>query len=247
MSLDMSVHYYYIDTPDGRFEFKLQRAKRRRLKLSISAEGISVSASLTEPMANIIQLMQQNSAWLKEKQTYYIQHKPPKNNHWVINDTILYLGKHILIKPHFAAMPPLFTGNPDAPEHGDLLLIDNTSHPESEAIEYQCTQWLQEQALRWFKQRLWWFQQHTGRVCKAVRLSKAMRSWGQCNSRGIIGLNWRLIHLPPEQIDYVIAHELAHLKHMNHSKAFWQEVGEIMPNYEPHKAALRQQSMLALK
>lgn len=242
----MSTHYYYIDTDHGRFEFKLQRAKRRRLKLRIGVEGIVVSASPTEPMANIIQLIRHHSAWLKEKQAYFSQHRPTKNNHWVINDTFLYLGKHILIKPHFASMPPLFTGNVDVPEHGDLLLVDNISCPEPISVAMQCQQWLQEQALRWFKQRLWWFQQHTGRACKAVRLSKATRSWGQCNNHGVIGLNWRLIHLPPKQIDYVIAHELAHLKHMNHSKAFWQEVADIMPDYEPHKAALRHQSLHAL-
>lgn len=243
----MSIQHYYIDTPHGRFEFTLQRAKRRRLTLHVGVEGINVSASPTEPMSNIIHLIQHNSAWLKEKQIYYTHNKPPKHNHWTINGSFLYLGKYILIKPHFAAMSPLFTGNPDAPEHGDLLLIDNLTHTTPNTVENQCQQWLQQHALRWFKERLQWFQQHTGRSCQAIRLSKAMRSWGQCNSQGIIGLNWRLIHLPPKQIDYVIAHELAHIKYMNHSKAFWQEVATIMPDYEPYKAAIRQQSLISLK
>lgn len=53
-------------------------------------------------------------------------------------------------------------------------------------------------------------------------------------------LNWRLIHFSPDIIDYVIAHELAHLREMNHSPSFWSEVGHILPNYEQAKRVLKQ-------
>lgn len=64
------------------------------------------------------------------------------------------------------------------------------------------------------------------------KLSSASARWGSCSSSGCLSLSWRLIMLPPEIIDYVIFHELAHTKEMNHSSAFWDFLGSIMPDYE---------------
>src|SRR5690606_804020 len=72
------------------------------------------------------------------------------------------------------------------------------------------------------------------------RLSSAATRWGSCSSDGNIMLNWRLIHFEPDIIDYVIAHEIAHLREMNHSKDFWREVGLILPGFERARDALRQ-------
>ena len=70
-------------------------------------------------------------------------------------------------------------------------------------------------------------------------LSSAKGRWGFCSSDRRIRLNWRLIHLAPTLIDYVIAHELAHLDEMNHSAHFWKRVGEIYPDYENARRALK--------
>ncbi|MCG7756220.1 MAG: M48 family metallopeptidase, partial [Nitrosomonas sp.] len=71
------------------------------------------------------------------------------------------------------------------------------------------------------------------------RLSRAKTRWGSCNSRGLVTLNWRLIQLPLHLIDYVVAHELAHLIEMNHSKAFWRLVGAIYPDYQAARNMLK--------
>ncbi|NEN76093.1 M48 family metallopeptidase [Pelistega sp. NLN82] len=238
---------FHIHTPHGEFNYTIKRIKRHRLSLRIGFEGIRIIASPSISLANIETFILQHSQWLAEKQKQFDQKRPNPINRWEINQHIHYLGKQVLIKPHFSNTTPLFLGQAEAPEHGDILLVDNISYTHiTDAIAQQCTYWLKQQALHWFKKRMIWFEQQTGRQAKGLRLSKATRSWGQCNSKGIIGLNWRLIHLPPKQIDYVIAHELAHLKHMNHSKAFWQEVADIMPDYLAHKAAIKQQSIIFL-
>jgi len=69
-------------------------------------------------------------------------------------------------------------------------------------------------------------------------LSSALARWGSCNSRREIRLAWRLVKAPPALVDYVICHELAHLRHMNHSAAFWAEVGRQCPDYRRMRAAL---------
>ena len=70
-------------------------------------------------------------------------------------------------------------------------------------------------------------------------LEQARTRWGSANSRGHIALNWRLIHLAPELIDYVVVHELSHLRHMNHSPAFWATVASILPDHAQRRLALR--------
>ncbi|MFH1605020.1 MAG: M48 family metallopeptidase [Pseudomonadota bacterium] len=72
-----------------------------------------------------------------------------------------------------------------------------------------------------------------------LALSNARTQWGMCREDGRVRLNWRLIHLPLRLVDYVVAHELAHLREMNHSPRFWDEVGRIYPDYQAARRELR--------
>ncbi|MCX6733212.1 MAG: M48 family metallopeptidase [Candidatus Peregrinibacteria bacterium] len=72
-----------------------------------------------------------------------------------------------------------------------------------------------------------------------MRISSAKTRWGSCSRKRNINLNWRLIFAPPEVLDYVITHELSHLTHMNHSKAFWAHVERMMPDYKTHRTWLK--------
>lgn len=71
-----------------------------------------------------------------------------------------------------------------------------------------------------------------------VSLSNAKLRWGSCNDRGELRLNWRLVFYPAKAVEYVIAHEISHLKEMNHSPAFWKEVERLMPSYKQYHAYL---------
>lgn len=73
-----------------------------------------------------------------------------------------------------------------------------------------------------------------------IKITSAKTRWWSCTSRKNLNFSYRLILLPKETIDYVIIHELAHLKYMNHSKSFWQEVEKMMPEYRIHDNYLRE-------
>jgi predicted metal-dependent hydrolase len=79
---------------------------------------------------------------------------------------------------------------------------------------------------------------------KKVRVSNAKKRWGSCSTRGTISINWRLVLTPKEVLEYVITHELMHLKHMNHSKRYWQEVEKAVPKYKEYKKWLRDNAYL---
>ena len=75
-------------------------------------------------------------------------------------------------------------------------------------------------------------------VPKAVRVGSQRSLWGSCSSEGNISLNWRLVVAPPEVMNYVVTHELAHLKYLDHSAAFWSLVARFCPDYKKYEAWL---------
>lgn len=78
-----------------------------------------------------------------------------------------------------------------------------------------------------------------GRPFRAIALRDTKSRWGSCTSDGRLMFSWRLAMAPPVVLDYVAAHEVAHLAHMDHSPRFWAEVARLMPGHEPHRTWLR--------
>ncbi|WP_308601234.1 M48 family metallopeptidase [Massilia sp. Dwa41.01b] len=102
--------------------------------------------------------------------------------------------------------------------------------------------WFQAEAKRLFTERLALFAPQLGVHYRSLTLSSAGTRWGSCTVAGNIRLNWRLIHYAPALIDYVVVHELAHLREMNHSPAFWAVVGEVFTDYDGARLELRRRS-----
>ena len=97
-----------------------------------------------------------------------------------------------------------------------------------------------ERAKRIFPERTAYFALRMGVDYGRITIREQKTRWGSCSSKGNLNFNWKLILAPPEVLDYVVVHELCHLKKMNHSKAFWDEVGKVMPEYETYKLWLKE-------
>ena len=97
-----------------------------------------------------------------------------------------------------------------------------------------------ERAKRIFPERTAYFAKRMGVDYGRITIREQKTRWGSCSSKGNLNFNWKLILAPPEVLDYVVVHELCHLKEMNHSKAFWDEVGKVMPEYETYKLWLKE-------
>lgn len=108
-----------------------------------------------------------------------------------------------------------------------------------EKISLEDQRRLKREAAEYFKQRCEYFAAQMGVRPTQVRISSARTRWGSCSSKGRINLNWKLMLTNTEAIDYVVVHELAHLKHMNHSREFWNCVGSVLSNYRERSRQLR--------
>ena len=109
----------------------------------------------------------------------------------------------------------------------------------AEQIRDAVQSWLQRQARRVFEERVRHFAERLAVRCTRLSLSSAQTRWGSASADGSVRLNWRLIHFALPTIDYVVAHELAHLREMNHGPRFWDVVRSVLPDYERHRGTLK--------
>jgi predicted metal-dependent hydrolase len=114
---------------------------------------------------------------------------------------------------------------------------------EPQQIRDAVQAWLMRQAKALFVERLNHFAPQLGVQWQSVSLSSAATRWGSASANGAIRLNWRLVHHKRDVIDYVVAHELSHLRVMDHSPRFWETVQSIMPDYAQRRRVLKDEPL----
>ena len=102
--------------------------------------------------------------------------------------------------------------------------------------------WLKTQALYTLQESVEHYAELMGLSYESVKLSNARTSWGTCTSKRELRFSWRLMLCPMEMLDYVVVHELSHIRHMNHSREFWACVGEVLPDYKTRRKWLKDHS-----
>jgi predicted metal-dependent hydrolase len=100
--------------------------------------------------------------------------------------------------------------------------------------------WYRAQAREILAERVALYSQRSGLRCTAVNITGARTRWGSCSRRGSLSFTWRLVKAPLWVVDYVVAHEIAHLAHHNHSSRFWATVGELYPEFKLARNWLRE-------
>ena len=106
---------------------------------------------------------------------------------------------------------------------------------------------LADKALAYIPERVAYFAEKIGITYGRLTIRNQKTRWGSCSSKGNLNFNCLLMLTPPEVIDYVVVHELCHRKEMNHSKAFWDEVSHVMPDYEKARAWLKSEGDMIMR
>ena len=222
--------------------YEFRRGRRRTIGFAVGPEGLTVRAPRWSSLAEVDAALHEKARWivarLGEARAHAEQQAAARID-WQEGAQFPYLGEPVRVRldarqrhgPAAAVLEPqqatLHVGLP--PEAGSARL--------RAAVQA----WLMRQARRLFTQRLDHFAPLLGVRWRRLGLSSAGTRWGSAGADGSIRLNWRLIHLRPSLIDYVVVHELAHLREMNHSPRFWQHVQAVLPGYAEQRAQLRQQ------
>ncbi len=220
-------------------EFEIKRnARRRSIGLRVDFAGLVVNASPRASVRSIHTALRDNADWVCKKLQTWRERTPPRTE-WAQGAQLPYLGSvvmlNILIQPRRTPKPWL--------DLAGLNLTFATS-PTTDQIKVKVCDWYRAEAKRYFPSRVEHIADRANIVSPRFFVSNAQARWGSCTANGEIRLTWRLLKAPTYVIDYVAAHELAHLAHMNHSRQFWQRVAEIFPDYDVARDELRRNDAL---
>lgn len=224
-----------------RVGYELRRARRRSIGFVVGADGLRVSAPRWVPIVEIERALRHKAEWILRKlveQRERARRVQAARIEWRDGASLPYLGQPLTLKLDASVRSPTWS-----PE---LRLLSLPLPPEATPAQVRdlAQSWLQARAREDFLPRCHRFAEGLGVQMKALRLSSAQTRWGSASADGSIRLNWRLIHFAPAIIDYVVAHELAHLREMNHSPAFWDVVRSVLPDFERSRDALREESIV---
>jgi predicted metal-dependent hydrolase len=211
-------------------EYTLKRSRRRRsITLTIDESGLRVGAPWRASQSRIDTVLVTHARWITRKLEEWRARRPPPFT-WQAGAIVMALGEPLTLVVDAAIAVTARNGS---------RLCVSADNDDPAALEELVTAWLRDTAQGWFEQRAVHFSRVLDVRVHSIRLSSARTRWGTCHPDGRVHLNWRLIQAPPALIDYVVVHELAHLREPNHSSRFWTWVAGVLPDYKERRQALR--------
>lgn len=211
-------------------DYALRRSHRRRsIALLIDDRGLRVAAPHGAGADAIEGMLKKHETWVLRKLRERLAQRGPSLQ-WVTGEAIMFLGTPLTLD--------IVPGAGQPAVHEDRLMAG----ADLPALAERVGAWLKSEALACFRTRVAHFHPLLGVGAPEVRLSNARTRWGSCHASGRVSLNWRLVQIPLRLIDYVVVHELAHLREMNHSHRFWTIVYEMLPDYAARRKELLTES-----
>ncbi|MGJ7537844.1 MULTISPECIES: M48 family metallopeptidase [unclassified Variovorax] len=233
----------------ARVAYEFKRGKRKTIGFLVGAEGLSVRAPRWVALRDVDAAIHEKSDWILRKLTETQQRHArveATRIEWKDGAGFPFLGEPVVMrldpKHGFASVGGTLD---DAVEEGGprVLRLAVAQNAESSQIRDAAQAWLMRQARKLFIERLDHFAPLLGVQWQKLSLSNASTRWGSASADGSIRLNWRLIHFRLPVIDYVVAHELAHLRVMDHSHRFWETVESVVPDYDLLRRQLKDEAV----
>ena len=208
------------------------RSKRKTLSISVDGTGrLIVRAPLRFSEDKIFAFLQEKESWILKKQAERRGagiHLPPENLHGY---QMLLLGENYTLAIY----------------EGEKILLDTERKylflPKVKT-EYRLKKWIKENALRILSMVTEEKSKTMGLSYRSVSISSARSRWGVCTADNAIRYSYRLLYVPKPVLEYVVVHELAHVRHKNHSKLFWAEVEKYVPDWKTKRKWLKIHSAL---
>jgi hypothetical protein len=208
-------------------EYAFARRRRRTLGLTIDASGLSVAAPMRAAFRDIESFLRDKERWILRKLEEWARAPRPAVLRAESGDMLPLFGDPLTLEVRQG-------GRAVRRDAGRLVVCVPAPVRAAETL----VGWLKTRALEVLVPRAEHFAARLGVAAPCVGLSSARGQWGVCMAGGAIRLNWRLVHLDADLSDYVVAHEVAHLVEMNHSKRFWSLVSGLYPAWREARERL---------
>lgn len=214
------------------FDYEVIRSNRRTLSIEVHHQKVKVRAPQGAPNDWIEGFVYQKAKWIARKLVEQAEKQ----------DSRLKLETGELVSLLGQAKMLVIKKGPNRIQVTEQQLVISNKQTDYDAVKKQFDRWLLTQAKQWLPARVEQMAENLGlsSKLKGIRFRKTKTQWGHCTRQGIVQLNQLILLTPLHVIDYLIIHELTHLKHLNHSKRFWKQVGLYCPDYQQAEVWLKQ-------
>lgn len=223
--------------PEGLIK-EIIRTKRRTIALQITPQAeLIIRAPHKAPLETIYRFVREKMSWILDKQRFVREnYRPPIQKQFVEGESFLYLGQSYKLSIVKEANEPLaFNGN-------EFLLLEKYLSVAEQVFAW----WYKKQAYDVIGERVNFYVNSNGLKYTSFRITSGRKRLGACSSKRGINFSWRLMMTPMEVVDYVVVHELSHLREHNHSKRFWHNVQLLYPNCKQAKMWLKANNHLLM-
>jgi len=225
---------------DGQIAFRLERRERKTLAISVGPDAeVEVVAPISASLEKVLERVRKRAPWIKRQQRFFTQFQPrTPGRRYVAGETHLYLGRQYKLKviPHIQQQVKLYRGR---------LIVQSTKPKNQELTRTLFEQWYRERAHAKFRERLTLCQQRFPKPEDfepgGLVIMQLRQRWGSMTPGGKLILNRVLIRASVDAIDYVITHELCHMRHNHHGPTFFDLLDRVMPDWEKRKSKLERQ------
>ena len=217
--------------------YTIRRSARRKKTVAVTVDPAgSVLVVAPERLATtrLDAIVVRKAAWIAQRLRGLEANGPaPAPREFVSGESVLYLGRHYRLKVH-----PDETGK--ARLRGGWLHVPAPSGAQRTAhVRAALVSWFRRHAVVRLPERVEAWRAKAGVAPPRVVVADQRKRWGSCDQRGTIRLTRRIIQAPMRLVDYVVVHELMHLRHRGHGRDYWQAVGRVMPDYDRRRDDLR--------
>lgn len=233
----------------ARVAYEFKRGKRKTIGFLVGADGLSVRAPRWVALRDVDAAVREKADWilrkLQETQQRHARVEATRIE-WKDGAEFPFMGEPVVIRldpKHGFASVGGTLDDAEAAGGPRILRLAVAQNAEPSQIRDAAQAWLMRQARKLFIERLDHFAPLLGVRWQKLSLSNAATRWGSASADGSIRLNWRLIHFRLPVIDYVVAHELAHLRVMDHSHRFWETVESVVPDYDVLRQQLKDEAV----
>lgn len=218
--------------------YAIERGRRvKTVAIAVDpSDGVRVRAPGGTAITRLDVIVRRKARWILERQRRSEDLAPPPSpREFVSGETFRYLGRQYRLKLERTAGPGACVRILD----GCLIVPVATKKTRPQDVRDQLVAWFRERAGIRVPERVAKWSAKLDLHPASVLIRDPKKRWGSADARGNIRLNWRIIQAPATLIDYVLAHELVHIAHPDHTREFWSTLGTAMPDYETRRDALR--------
>lgn len=215
--------------------YAIRRSGRRgTVAVAVEPSGeVLLTAPTGVPVGRLDRVVHQKARWIVDRRRR-VQALPAKlpTREFITGETFHYLGRQHRLKVR--------TGAHGVRLHRGCLevSVDGPQHDRADRVRAALVAWYRLQATRRLHDRVTFWAEKVGVDVPALLVREQQKRWGSCDPSGVVRLNWRIMQAPTALVDYVVVHELVHLRHRDHGPAYWRAVGQVMPDYEARRHAL---------